>query len=473
MSVTLVWFRRDLRTLDHTALQTAIRRGLPVVGVYVFDTDTLDQLPENDRRLSFIHDCLNELHQNLARKNIPLWVLHGRAETEIARLAAHLHAAAVVCAEEYEPQAFARDNRIWRNLDAAGRPFIRVTDHVLRAKSDVMTQQGRPYTTFTAYKKAWLASQKPSDRHWRPQDDWANLAQQQRRLPKSARQMPALPSLAQLGLSRRHLLLTGGETAAQSLLNDFLPNLSRYHIERDFPAKKELSLLAPHMRFGTVSIRQLMHLAQQEDNNGATAWLNELIQRDFYHQFLYHHPHVIHESFRPEYRHLEWENNQNWFERWKAGQTGYPIIDAAMRQLARSGFLHSRLRLIAAGFLVKGLLIDWRWGEAWFAAQLLDFDLALNNGYWQYVTGSGGEVPSVARIANPVIQSQKFDPEGVYIKRHVPELAHLSKDIIHAPWLAQTSVNIQHYPTPVVNHEVQRAKALALFQPHPSKPLIK
>mgnify|MGYP003582395410 FL=1 len=468
MSITLVWFRRDLRTFDHTALQTAIQRGLPVVGVYVFDTDILLKLPENDRRMSFIHDCVNELEQTLHQQDIPLWVLHGRAEIEIPALAAKFSAPTVICAEEYEPQAIKRDNDIWRVLDAAQRTFIRVTDQVLWSKAALMTPQGLPHTTFAPYKKAWLATleQQPI---WQADDDWQALAQLQTQLPESARQTPPLPTLEQLGFKRRHLLMfQGGENAAKSALVDFLPQLPFYHIERDLPAKKGTSALAPHIRFGTLSIRHLINLTQQENNQGAKVWLDELIWREFWQQFLYHHPNVADESFRPEYRHLKWSNNHNWFERWKAGQTGYPIIDAAMRQLAKSGYLHTRLRIIAASFLVNNLLIDWRWGEAWFAEQLLDFELATNNGDWQWVAGTGGEVPLPSRIINPIMQSQKLDPDGAFIKRYLPELTHLNNEVIHAPWLAKSSVNTYNYPAPMVDHAVQREQALALFNPQPS-----
>ncbi|MDO5638304.1 MAG: deoxyribodipyrimidine photo-lyase [Neisseria sp.] len=462
--ITLVWFRRDLRLFDHTALQTAIRRGLPVAAVFVFDTDILAPLPPDDRRMSFLHDSVTELRQALAEKNVPLWLLHGRAQTEIPRLAARLDAAAVVCAEDYEPAAQARDNAVWRSLDADGRALIRVTDQVVLAKAAVMSQQGRPYTVFTPYKKAWLHTFARQFSDWQPADDWHTLAALQQRLPAAARQAPPLPELATLGFRRRPLMLAGGEAAAQKQLGVFLDKIGRYRLSRDFPAMRGGSQLSPYLRFGMLSPRHLVYLARQADNDGAEAWLSELIWREFYQQFLYHHPNAAQESFRPEYRALAWENNAEWLARWQAGQTGYPIVDAAMRQLAASGLMHNRLRMITAGFLVKDLLTDWRLGEAWFAAQLLDYDLAANNGNWQWAAGTGCDAQPWFRVFNPVLQSQKFDPDGQYIRRHVPELAHLGKDVIHAPWLAKSSINTHGYPAPMVDHAVQREKALALFK---------
>ena len=463
--ITLVWLRRDLRLFDHTALQTAIRRGLPLAAVFVFDTDILDGLPEDDRRLTFIHDSLSELQQALAEKGVPLWVLHGRAATEIPRLAAKLNAAAVVCGEDYEPQAMARDNLVWRRLDAdGGRVLVRVTDQVALAKAAVMTQQGRSYTVFTPYKKAWLQAWAAQFGGWRPDDDWTALAALQQHLPEACRRVPPLPGLDKLGFRRQPLMVQGGEAAAQKQLGEFLSRIDRYRLTRDFPAFKGTSQLSPYLRFGMLSPRHLIYLAQQADNEGAAAWMGELVWREFFQQLLYHHPQVAEASFRAEYRNFAWENNAEWLARWQAGQTGYPIVDAAMRQLAASGMMHNRLRMIAASFLVKDLLIDWRLGEAWFARQLLDYDLAANNGNWQWAAGTGCDAQPWFRIFNPLLQSQKFDPDGQYIRRHVPELAHLGKDVIHAPWLAKASIDTHGYPAPMIEHAAQREKALALFK---------
>lgn len=462
--ITLVWLRRDLRLFDHNALQTAIRRGLPIAAAFVLDTDILDNLPPNDRRIGFIDDSLAELQQALAQKNVPLWVLHGRAETEIPKLAGRLNAAAVVCAEDYEPQAVKRDNAVWRALDADGRELVRVTDQVVFAKADIMSQQGRPYTTFAPYKKAWLQAYRTRFASWQPADDWAGLAALQAHLPAHAHPTGPRPDLNALGFTRQPVILRAGESAAQQQLGEFLTHIGRYHLQRDFPALKGVSQLSPYLRFGMLSPRHLAYLAQQADNEGATAWLNELIWREFFQQFLYHHPDSAQQSFRPEYRTLAWQNRADWLQHWQNGQTGYPIIDAAMRRLAATGLMHNRLRMICAAFLTKDLLTDWRIGEAWFAAQLLDYDQAANNGNWQWTAGTGSEAQPYFRIFNPILQSQKFDPDGTFIRRHLPELAHLGKDVIHAPWLAKASINTHGYPAPIVNHAEQREKALLLYQ---------
>ena len=464
LPITLVWLRRDLRLFDHTALQTAIRLGRPLAAVFVFDRDIIDDLPADDRRLSFIHESISEMQAALRVKNVPLWVLHGRAAEVVPALATQLNAAAVVCAEDYEPQAIARDNQVWRALDADGRALVRVTDQVMLAKAEVMTQQGRPYSVFTPYKKAWLHTMAQRYAGWQPADDWAALAALQTQLPAAARAAPRLPALADLGFVRQALPLAGGEAAAQKQLGDFLPQLGQYHLKRDFPAQKSTSQLSVYLRFGLLSIRHLVQLARQADNEGAAAWLNELVWREFYQQFLYHHPNVVRESWRPEYRALPWPDQPEYLARWQAGQTGYPIIDAAMRQLKLSGQMHNRLRMLCAGFLSKDLLIDWRLGEAWFAAQLLDFDLAANNGGWQWAAGTGCDAQPYFRIFNPVIQSQKYDPDGTFIRRHVPELAHLGKEVIHAPWLAKHDIDTHGYPAPIVNHALQREKALAFYR---------
>ncbi|MCS4534296.1 cryptochrome/photolyase family protein [Neisseria montereyensis] len=462
--ITLIWFRRDLRLFDNTALQTAIRQGLPVVGVFIFDNDADPLLHTNHRRASFIYDSVQAFQTALNEKNIPLYILHGAAEQEIPKLAAQLHATAVICAEDYEPQSTARDNTIWRRLDEAGRTLIRVDDQVLLPKAAVMTHTGRPYSVFTPYKKAWLQTYTQYFGHWQPADDWAALSALQTKLPEAARRTPTLPSPETIGFTHQNTLFPGGEAEAQKQLGRFLEHVDTYHISRDFPAQKGTSRLSPYLSHGLLSPRHLVYLAKQADSEGANVWLSELIWREFFKQVLFHHPETAYQSFRPEYRAIQWPNNPEWFERWKAGQTGFPIVDAAMRQLSGTGWMHNRLRMITASFLVKDLLTDWRLGEAWFAEQLIDYDLSANNGGWQWSAGTGCDAQPYFRIFNPVLQSQKFDPDGQFIRRHIPELAHLGKDIIHAPWLAKESIDTHGYPYPIVNHAEQRELVKALFQ---------
>ena len=462
-ALTLVWFRRDLRTFDHTALQAAIRQGRPLAAVFLFDRDILDTLPADDRRLSFIHQCLSELHGKLAALNIPLYFRHGRADAEIPALAVELGAAAVVCAEDYEPQAIARDTRVAAKLIGANIEFQAVTDQVMLAKSAVMTQQDRPYQVFTPYYKAWLAIVAEQYAGWQSRDDWATLQQLQQKLPNNLPASPPPPALAKLGFEAQTLVQNGGETAAQAALGDFLDILADYPLSRDFPAKRGTSQLSAHLRFGTLSIRHLVYLAKQADNEGGALWLKELAWREFFQQLLYHYPQVAEQAFRAEYRHLAWQNHSEWLERWQNGQTGYPIIDAAMRALKQTGQMHNRLRMITASFLCKDLLIDWRLGQDWFAAQLLDFDLAANNGNWQWAAGTGCDAQPYFRIFNPITQSYKFDPEGRFLRRHLPEIAHLDNTLIHAPWRAGSDIDCHGYPPPIVDHAVQREQAITLF----------
>ena len=462
-ALTLVWFRRDLRTFDHSALQTAIRQGRPLAAVFLFDRDIMDSLPADDRRLSFIHQCLSELHGKLAELKIPLYFRHGRADSEIPALAAELNAAAVVCAEDYEPQAIARDTRVAAKLINANIEFQALTDQVMLAKSAVMTQQDRPYQVFTPYYKAWLAIVAEQYAGWQSRDDWATLQQLQQKLPNNLPASPPPPSLSELGFTTQTLVQNGGETAAQAALGDFLDILADYPLNRDFPAKRGTSQLSAHLRFGTLSIRHLVYLAKQADNEGGALWLKELAWREFFQQLFYHYPQVAEQAFRAEYRHLAWQNHSEWLERWQNGQTGYPIIDAAMRALKQTGQMHNRLRMITASFLCKDLLIDWRLGQDWFAAQLLDFDLAANNGNWQWAAGTGCDAQPYFRIFNPITQSYKFDPEGRFLRRFLPEIAHLDNTLIHAPWRAGSDIDCHGYPPPIVDHAVQREQAMALF----------
>lgn len=462
-ALTLVWLRRDLRTFDHTALQTAIRQGRPLAAVFLFDSDILAPLPAHDRRLSFIHQCLSELHRKLAELKIPLYFRHGRADIEIPALAAEIGAKTVICAEDYEPQAIARDTRVAAKLIAADIHFHAVTDQVLLAKSAVMTQQGQPYQVFTPYYKAWLAIASEQYAGWQSRDDWPALHRLQQKLPAALPASPPPPSLSSLGFQTQPLVQAGGETAAQAALGDFLNRLADYPLTRDFPAKRGTSQLSVHLRFGTLSIRHLVYLAKQADNEGGALWLKELVWREFFQQLLYHYPDVANNAFRAEYRNLAWQNHPEWLERWQRGQTGYPIIDAAMRALAQTGQMHNRLRMITASFLCKDLLIDWRLGQEWFAAQLLDFDLAANNGNWQWAAGTGCDAQPYFRIFNPITQSYKFDPDGRFIRRHLPEIAHLDHHFIHAPWLGGSNIDRNGYPSPMVDHAVQREKALVLF----------
>lgn len=476
---SLVWFRRDLRCFDHAALDAALRQSRTVYCCFVFDTAILAGLPRNDRRVHFIHACIAELAQELAAQGGQLLVRHAWAEEEIPRLARELNVDAVFFNHDYEPGAIARDANVTQALAHDGIPAFSFKDQVVFEKNEVLTQQGKPFSVFTPYKNAWLARL-----HANP--DAALLlypcnarAGQWGRWPQhtpAAAQVAgpsavSLPSLTELGFgSSEKMPLPTGSSGAQQLWQDFVPRLAHYPEWRDYPARKGASYLSVHLRFGTLSIRQLVRHALQVD---AAVWLSELIWREFYMMILYQHPHVASNAFKPAYDAIEWETGPDadaLFNAWCHGQTGYPLVDAAMLQLNQSGYMHNRLRMVAASFLVKDLGIDWRRGEAWFARQLNDFDLAANNGGWQWCASSGCDAQPYFRIFNPVTQSEKFDPEGQFIVRYLPQLKKLPPKARHAPWLCKplelqmAGITLgKDYPQPLVMHDQARLRTLARY----------
>lgn len=457
----LCWLRRDLRLHDHAALHHALKSGLPVACVFVFDSTILKSLPADDIRLAFIYDSLLQVQEQLRQYGSELITVYGDPMQKIPELASSLNAKAVYTNEDYEPAAITRDQTVSHALSAQGVELQLFKDQVIFARDEILTQQKQPYTVFTPYKRNWLARIQSEDvqAYDCSQGQWAVLPEQ------------ALPGLDELGFqgeSRAKLLNPAGWQGAQTLLEQFEPRIHAYQMLRDFPAKRGVSYLAPHLRFGTLSIRQAVSLAWPSDSEGSATWLSELIWREFYQQFLWHHPETATESFKPAYKDLPFPNREDWFQAWKDGQTGYPIVDAAMRQLNQSGYMHNRLRMISASFLVKDLLIDWRWGEQYFAQKLLDYDMASNVGGWQWAASTGCDAQPYFRIFNPITQSRKFDPDGQFIRRYVPELASLDKQAVHAPWQAkQLPIEFrlgQHYPAPIVDHDTQRHLALALFK---------
>ena len=463
----LVWFRRDLRCFDHTALHTALSQADQVYAVFVFDRDILDALPSRyDRRVEFIWHALRELDTQLRQRGGGLMVLQGKAREEIPRLAAQLGVEAVMTHHDYEPQAVARDAAVAAALQQQGRAWLTFKDTVIFEKTEVLTGAGKPFSVFTPYKNAWLKKLTPAERAPRSCEH-GQLAMP---LPGYA-----LPDLATLGFEHTNLLELGlhpGMTGAQTLLHEFATRLSAYAERRDFPALKGPSYLSVHLRFGTVSIRQLARLAHAQylrGDRGAEVWLSELVWRDFYFQILANFPHVVERSFKPDYDRIPWERDEALFQAWCQGRTGYPLVDAAMAQINQTGYMHNRLRMVVASFLTKDLGLDWRWGEAYFAAHLNDFDLAANNGGWQWAASTGCDAQPYFRIFNPVSQSEKFDAEGKFIRKYVPALAKLSNQALHAPWeypleceLAGIRLGVD-YPLPVVRHDEARKKTLARY----------
>ena len=471
----LVWFRRDLRAHDHAALYHALRAAEQVWCMFVFDTAILEPLPRRDRRVEFIHDSVGELDAQLRALGGRLLVRHGPARAEVVRLAGELGAQAVYANHDDEPDALARDAAVGAALGDAGIALHTGKDHVVFERSEVLTQSGTPYTVFTPYKNAWLKKLEPFFIEPYPVERHAaSLA------APPAGVSAALPSLAAIGFEPTNLhalQIPTGVTGAKQLLDDFLPRIDNYDEARNFPAIRGPSYLSVHLRFGTVSIRALAAAAcaqiERTNSAGATVWLSELIWRDFYHQILHHRPHVVGASFKPEYDRIRWEEGaraDELFAAWCDGRTGYPLVDAAMAQINQTGYMHNRLRMVVASFLTKDLGIDWRRGEAYFATHLNDFDLAANNGGWQWASSSGCDAQPYFRIFNPVAQSEKFDPQGKFIRRYLPQLASLPDAALHAPWAAR-SVDLgaagvvlgRDYPRPVVDHAQARAATLARY----------
>lgn len=466
---SLVWFRRDLRIDDHAALHHALRSSKRVACVFVFDTDILAGLPRDDRRVQFIHASLGELDARLREWGAYLIVRQGRAADEIGRLAAELEAESVFANHDYEPQAIARDREVQQRLRAAGRSLQTFKDQVIFETDEVLTQAGGPFSVFTPYKNAWLKrlAAHPDALQAFETAPWAGAL-------ASAAPGPALPTLEQLGFAPNPApIVPSGMSGAQALLDAFLTRIDNYHTERDFPALDSTSRLSVHLRFGTLSIRALVRMLLERSGDGARTWLSELIWREFYMMILQRHPRVVTHSFKAAFDRLRWEEGKeadDAFAAWCEGRTGYPLVDAAMAQLNRTGFMHNRLRMVTASFLTKDLGISWVRGERYFAEKLNDYELSSNNGGWQWAASTGCDAQPWFRIFNPVTQSKRFDPDGAFIRRWLPALAALDKTAIHAPWLAKPFlleragfVLGRDYPAPIVDHEQARERTLARF----------
>jgi deoxyribodipyrimidine photo-lyase len=466
-SAALVWFRRDLRILDHAALHAALSTHGAVHCAFVFDTDILDPLPSRgDRRVEFIWESVRELKAALEARGGGLHVLHGRAPEEIPRLAGKLGVEAVYANRDYEPAALARDEAVALALRGTGIDWRTRKDQVIFERNELRTRAGGDFSVFTPYKRAWLAKLAPF--YLKPYRTERLTARLER-----ARGLP-LPRLEDIGFRRTDLDALGvvtGMSGAARLLARFKRRIDRYHAQRDFPAMKGTSHLSTHLRFGTVSIRQLAGYAWRRGGSGALAWLSELIWREFYFMVLASRPDVTGHAFRREYDALRFDDNPGHWRAWCEGRTGYPLVDAAMRQLERTGTMHNRLRMVAASFLVKDLGMDWRRGERWFAAKLNDYDLAANNGGWQWAASTGCDAQPWFRIFNPVTQSLRFDPRGEFIRSFVSELARVPAQRVHAPWQmsleeqrAAGCLIGQNYPAPVVDHAAARRRTLARFK---------
>lgn len=488
MATALVWFRRDLRSYDHAALRYALEENDQVYCVFVFDTAILASLPKSDRRVEFIHHALVELDTSLRENGGALIVRHGNPVDEIPRLVASLGIDAVYVNRDDEPAAIARDDAVRSRCSGefakhgvapakrvgCAKPTLRAVsnwrdfkDQVIFEGPEVLTQAGKPFSVFTPYKNAWLRALVPTTLAPHAVDFTSlHLAK-----PLANERIPTLVELGFESTNLKSLNLPTGMSGAQSLFRDFTERIDDYAERRNFPAVKGPSYLSTHLRFGTISIRQLTAYAHAQPSGGAQTWLSELIWRDFYHAILWHNPHVIKGCFKPQFDLLKWDNAPDLLVAWQHGKTGYPLVDAAMRQLLQTGYMHNRLRMVAASFLCKDLGLDWRLGEAWFAEKLLDFDLAANNGGWQWAASTGCDAQPWFRIFNPVTQSEKFDTEGKFIRRYVPELAKVTSKRIHAPWLMSDDEQVQcgvqigvDYPAPVIDHALARERTLARYK---------
>ena len=468
----LVWFRRDLRDRDNTALSEALRRARRVFCVFVFDKTILDKLNNTaDRRVDFIHRTLVELDASLRRRGGGLIVKHATASDEIPRLAADLKVNAVFVNRDYEPAAKARDACVAERLAQIGISLEDYKDHVVFDRAEVLSPKGSPYRAFTPYYKAWLRRLSEAD--------LSGYDLPNGRLVASA-DHAGIPTLTQIGFATTDLGRLGviaGMSGAQALAHRFSQLIGRYDELRDYPHADAGSRLSVHLRFGTISIRQLVStaltLGAREAEFGAAKWLAELVWREFYCMILDWFPQVTSQSFKPEFDRIRWEigaHAEANFALWCDGKTGYPFVDAAMRQLKATGYLHNRARMVVASFLTKDLGIDWRKGEAFFAEHLLDFDTAANNGGWQWSASSGCDAQPYFRIFNPVKQSMRFDPGGLFIRHYLPELCNVPDRFIHAPWLMSCSeqdssgvIVGRDTPSPLVDHDTARRQALERY----------
>jgi deoxyribodipyrimidine photo-lyase len=420
--ISVHWFRRDLRIRDNTALIRALEGNLPVLPLFIFDPPLLDELPRDDPRVSFIYQELQRINGQLARNGSGVMVLHGDPVRVWRELIARHEVKAVYFNKDYEPCALERDSRVSNLLEEHGIMVHAFKDQVVFEESEVVKSDGMPYTVFTPYKKKWLER---FSEQGAPVKKGINL---NNFLPH---QHP-FPPLEQIGFKKSSIRVREYD----------LSKITTYGETRDFPAADGTSYLGPHLRFGTVSVRQVIRQAGRENSS----FVNELIRREFFMQILFHYPQVTDENFRKQYRGIQWRNDETEFGLWCGGRTGYPLVDAGMRQLNQTGCMHNRVRMVAASFLCKHLLVDWRWGESYFAGKLLDYELSSNNGNWQWAAGTGCDAAPYFRIFNPLEQQKRFDGDMEYIKNWLPEFGSAG------------------YPEPVVDHKQARERALEAYK---------
>lgn len=467
LPLSLLWLRRDLRLHDHAALAHALQEPHPIQPVFVFDTDVLARFTnKHDRRLSFIADALCRIEKKLNKDGGSLLILHGKASELIPIIAKKLKAANLFAAEDYEPAAIARDRRVSAALEETANVHF-VKDQLIFSPSELLKPDGTPYKVFTPYSKFWKslythASSAAFDctAHRR----YADIRHVAKLLSDTDVRVIAGAGCAKSMLKEigyEHVECGWDASAGEEQLDRFVSKpLMHYATARDYMGEEGTSRLSPYLRFGLISIRQCLRAA--EAKNTADTWIKELIWREFYAMILFHYPESVTKEWNHEYRGaIPWNTDKTMFDAWRQGKTGYPIVDAAMRELLETGWMHNRARMITASFLTKHLLIDWRLGEEHFAQYLMDYEQASNVGGWQWAASTGTDAQPYFRVFNPTIQGKKFDPEGKYIKRFVPELAPLEIRDIHEPWNLNKPPS---YPLPIVNHETAREKAISTFK---------
>lgn len=425
--VNIFWFRRDLRIDDNHGLFEALNAGLPVIPVFIFDPEILAHFPNpNDARLTFIHRCLSDLHRQFREYNSGLQIYFSSPEVVFGQLSSKFPVHSVFANADYEPAAVSRDLRVEKILQNKGVNFRTFKDQVIFHQNEVVKADGSPYTVFTPYSKKWKEMLGIQDIQFFDSEKLLFMLQHL--------SSDYFPELSEVGYQVQHINFPSKSVDPVLIEN--------YGETRDFPAQNGTSRLGIHLRFGTISIRKLTQFARKHSE----VFLNELIWRNFYMDILFHFPHVVQKSFKPAYDFIPWENDDTEFKRWCAGETGYPLVDAGMRELNETGYMHNRVRMLAASFLTKHLLIDWRWGEAYFAEKLLDYELASNNGGWQWASGSGCDAAPYFRIFSPDLQTQKFDPDLRYIRQWIPE--------------CETTA----YPKPIVDHSFARKRAIEIYR---------
>jgi len=420
--MTIFWFRRDLRLMDNTGLNLALLKSKDVQPIFIFDKDIIDELPNDDPRVNFLYDELQKINKELISYNSSLKIFHGNPLEIFEQLLKENPELEVYTNRDYEPYAIARDEEINQLLVKYGSKLISCKDQVIFEKDQVVKNDGLPYTVFTPFKNKWLAKFKEEGFH-------LELKLNSENFNKSNHEFP---TIEEIGLEKSSIKVPPFS----------LEKVHNYQETRNFPSLDSTSKIGPHLRFGTVSIREI--ISKVKDLNDT--YLSELVWREFFMQILWHFPKVVHENFRAKYNFIKWRNNEEEFEKWCKGETGYPLVDAGMRELNQTGFMHNRVRMVTAGFLCKHLLIDWRWGEAYFAKKLLDYELSSNNGNWQWSAGTGCDAAPYFRVFNPSEQIKKFDKQNSYINKWVEDLNEFS------------------YPDPIVEHSFARNRAIASYK---------